>query len=415
MTILLRHRFALAAVCAALVGLTGCVVQQQRPIQRLYAEKATAEVPADELLDVGVRLFDPNIPEDPVEQEKKRVFPDVRQAESRYMPMLIRDTLEDTGYWGQARVLPRDGTGMDVYVDGKILASTGREIKLDVTVSDATGRVWFSKIYEGEADLRAYKETISKPRDPFDNVYNTLANDLLAARRKLTVEQRVQIRDVSHLRFAQDLAPYAFADYLAKDRKGVYKIVRLPAPDDPMSERMDHVRERDYMLVDTLNEHYTSFGTRMGESYTNWRKYSHEELEAESLAKRQALTRQVLGAAAVIGGIVAESATSSSAGSAAATAAVIGGIYAVKSGFDKRAEIKLHSESLKQLGDSFQAEVQPMVVDIEGRTLQLKGSAEEQYAEWRRLLKDLYENETGLPAATSATAGAGDPPGATRP
>lgn len=178
---------------------------------------------------------------------------------------------------------------------------------------------------------------------------------------------------------------------------------------------MDHVRERDYMLVDTLNEHYTSFGTRMGESYTNWRKYSHEELEAESLAKRQALTRQVLGAAAVIGGIVAESATSSSAGSAAATAAVIGGIYAVKSGFDKRAEIKLHSESLKQLGDSFQAEVQPMVVDIEGRTLQLKGSAEEQYAEWRRLLKDLYENETGLPAATSATAGAGDPPGATRP
>jgi len=56
------------------------------------------------------------------------------------------------------------------------------------------------------------------------------------------------------------------------------------------------------------------------------------------------------------------------------------------------------------LGDSFQAEVQPMVVDVEGRTLQLKGSAEEQYAEWRRLLKELYENETGLPAATPSTA-----------
>jgi hypothetical protein len=303
---------------------------------------------------------------------------------------------------------------MDVYVDGKILQSTGREIKLDITVTDATGRVWFNKIYEAQADLRAYKDTISKPKDPFDNVYATLANDMLAARRKLSVEQRVQIRDVSDLRFAQDLAPYAFADYLIKDRKGVYKIVRLPAPDDPMSERMDRVRERDYILVDTLNEHYTSFGARMGESYTNWRKYSHEELEAESLAKRQALTRQVLGAAAVLGGIIAEGETSSSAGSAAATAAVIGGIYAVKSGFDKRAEIKLHSESLKQLGDSFQAEVQPMVVDIEGRTVELKGSAEEQYAEWRQLLKDMYENETGLPAA-SATAGAGDPPGATRP
>ncbi len=104
---------------ATLLALAGCVVQQQRPITRLYAEKATAEVPADELLDVGVRLFDPNVPEDEAEREKKRVFPDVRNAESRYIPTLIRDTLEDTGFWGQARVLPRDGTGMDVYIDGR--------------------------------------------------------------------------------------------------------------------------------------------------------------------------------------------------------------------------------------------------------------------------------------------------------
>jgi hypothetical protein len=142
----------------------------------------------------------------------------------------------------------------------------------------------------------------------------------------------------------------------------------------------------------------------MAEPYTNWRKYNHEELEAESQAKREALTRQVLGAVAVVGGVMAGQSTNSSAGSAAATAAVIGGIYAFKSGFDKRAELKIHTESLKQLGDSFQSEVQPMVVDVEGRTLQLKGSAEEQYAEWRHLLRELYESETGLPAATTSVA-----------
>ena len=69
-----------------------------------------------------------------------------------------------------------------------------------------------------------------------------------------------------------------------------------------------------------------------------------------------------------------------------------------------RSEIKMHGESLKQLGSSFQNEVQPSVVDIEGRTLELKGSAEQQYDEWRRLLRELYENETGLPAATAADA-----------
>ena len=45
---------------------------------------------------------------------------------------------------------------------------------------------------------------------------------------------------------------------------------------------MDRVRERDYTLVDTLNEHYTNFGESMDDAYSNWRKYSNEELEAEA-------------------------------------------------------------------------------------------------------------------------------------
>lgn len=398
----------LAASCAGML-LAGCVVNEQRPMQRIVAERATTEVPADELLDVGVRLFDPNVPEDEQKREKERIFPEVRKAESRYIPVMLRDTLEDTGQWGQVRVLPRDGTGMEVFVDGRIVQSDGRKLVLDVTVSDAAGRTWLRKTYEGEADTRAYKDVVAKPRDPFENVYNALANDLLAARRALTHGQRVALRRVADLRFAADLAPYAFGTYLAQDRKGLYSVARLPADDDPVVQRMQRVRERDYALVDTLNEYYASFGSSMAVPYTEWRKYTYEELEAEARAKREALTRQVLGAVAVVGGIMAGSETSSSAGSAAATAAVIGGMYAFKSGLDQRAEIKVHSESLKQLGDSFQSEVQPMVVDVEGRTLQLKGSAEEQYAEWRRLLRELYENETGLPASASAAPPPGRP------
>jgi hypothetical protein len=402
----------LPAMALAGLLLSGCVVQDQRPMPRITAERATTEVAQDELLDVGVRLFDPNVPESEQEREKRRIFPDVRKAESRYIPVLIRDTLEGTGQWGQVRVLPRDGTGMDVFIDGKIIESDGRELRLDVVVTDAAGRTWLRKTYEGEADVRAYKDVVAKPRDPFENVYNTLANDLLAARRELTLEQRVQLRQVSDLRFAADLAPYAFDDYLAKDRKGLYAPTRLPADGDPVVQRMQRVRERDYALVDTLNEYYASFADGVDEPYTNWRKFNHEELEAESQAKREALTRQVLGAVAVVGGIMAGQESNSSAGSAAATAAVIGGMYAFKSGLDKRAEIKVHAESLRQLGDSFQAEVQPMVVDVEGRTLQLQGSAEEQYAEWRQLLRELYEDETGLPAAPGiAAAGAASPPG----
>ena len=150
-------------------------------MQRIAAQKATAEVPQDELLDVAVRLFDPNIPADEKKQEEERIFPDVRKAESRYMPVTVRNTLEGTGQWGQVRVLPARCHGMDVYVDGRILESDGRELALDITVSDAAGRVWFRKQYEGEADTRAYKDVVSKPADPFQNLYNTLANDMLVA------------------------------------------------------------------------------------------------------------------------------------------------------------------------------------------------------------------------------------------
>ncbi len=397
-----------ATLATALLG--GCIVHEQKPMQRIAAEKATTEVAEDELLDVGVRLFDPNIPKDEAAQEKERVFPEVRNAESRYMPLMLRDTLESTGQWGQVRVLPRDGTGMEVFVDGRIAESDGREIELDIVVSDASGRIWLRKTYKGDADTRAYKDVVSKPRDPFENVYNTIANDMLAARRAMPQAERRQLREIANLRFSSELAPYAFSDYLAKDRKGIYTVSRLPSDSDPMVQRMERVRERDYALVDTLNEYYASFGGSMAEPYTSWRKFNYEELEAESQAKREALTRQVLGAVAVVGGIVAGAESSSSAASAAATAAVIGGMYAFKSGLDKRAEIKIHTESLKQLGDSFQNEVQPMVVDVEGRTLQLKGSAEEQYAEWRQLLRELYENETGLPAATAGTAAAAGQP-----
>lgn len=388
-----------------LLAASGCVVQDQRPMPPVVAKKAAAEIPQDELLDVGIHVFDPNVPEDEKAQEKQRIFPDVRKAESRFMPVLLRDTLEGTGQWGQVRVLPSQSATSDLNVQGRILESTGSEIRLAIKATDAIGRVWLDEEYEGGADTRAYKDVAVKPRDPFDNVYATIANDLLAAREKLTREQRVQVHQVAELRFAADLAPYAFKTYLARDdRKGTYALTRLPASDDPVVQRLERVRERDYSLVDTLNEHYSNFAETMDDAYGNWRKYTHEELEAEADARRKAITRQVLGAAAVVGGIIAGGETTSSAGNAASTAAVLGGIYAFKSGLDMRAEIKMHGESLKQLGSSFQSEVQPIVVDIEGRTLELKGSAEEQYAEWRRLLREMYENETGLPATASTEA-----------
>jgi hypothetical protein len=399
------NRTTIYLALGAAFALSGCVMHETRPLPQIKAEQASAEIPEAQLLDVGVRLFEENVPKDEKQLERKHIFPEVRKAEARFLPMQIRNTLEGTGHWGQVRVMPEQTEALDVYISGVILESSGQHLNVDVTVTDATGRTWFRKTYEQAADTRAYKNTNGAPRDPFQNFYSNLANDMLAHRAKLTGADLENVRRVAKLKFASELAPFAFANYLQQDKKkGVYQVTRLPAEDDPLVVRMDRIRERDYALLDTINEHYSLFAENMAEPYTNWRRYSYDELEAKDEAARSALTRKLLGAAAIVGGLMMGNETGSYAGRAAATGAVFGGAYAIKSGFDKGAEVKMHSDSLKQLGESFQAEVEPMVVEVEGRTLQLQGTAEEQFIEWRQLLKDLYENETGLAVQTPAPA-----------
>jgi hypothetical protein len=393
----MKRTLALIVLSVAALGAAGCVTHETRPQQRVKAIQAATEIPQAQLLDVGVRLFAENLPKDEKQMEEDHIFPEVRKAEARFLPMQIRNTLEGTGQWGQVRVMPQDAEALDVYVSGKIIESTGQVLRAEISVIDATGRQWFKREYNQLADTRSYKDQTGKPRDPFQNMYNTLANDMLVYRQQMTAADLENVRRVSELRFASDLAPYAFSNYMTQDKKGMKQVVRLPSEDDPMLQRMDRIRERDYALLDTINEHYSLFAENMSEPYTNWRRYSYSELEAKDEAKRASITRKLLGAAAIVGGLVVGAEANTYAGQAAATGAIFGGAYAVKSGFDKGAEVKLHSDSLKQLGESFQAEVQPMVVEVEGRTLQLKGTAEEQYTEWRRLLKELYENETGTP------------------
>ena len=295
---LLGGMFASALLAA------GCV-KETRPVPVLQATQATAEVPEEQLLDVGVHIFDPGIPpeveDDPALMDKKRIYPEIRRAEARYMAMQLRDTLEDTGHWGTARVVPTTVNSFDLTVDGVILESNGAYLKLQVTARDATGKVWIEeKEFEGRADTRVYRDNYTAGRDPFENVYVAIANDLLTVRNTRSGADLANVRRVSELRFAADFAPVAFGEYLGKDKKtGEYKVLRLPAEDDVLVKRIDQIRERDYGMIDTVSEHYTVFSERLEEPYSSWRRYTYDEIVAEEKLKAQARNRMILGAAAV--------------------------------------------------------------------------------------------------------------------
>ncbi|HNS26650.1 MAG TPA: hypothetical protein PKN91_00875, partial [Steroidobacteraceae bacterium] len=82
-----------AGALALLAALAACVTQETRPLPKLNPVQATEQIPEAELLDVGIRAFDANIPEqykdDEEELARRRIFPEVRQAESAYLPGLL--------------------------------------------------------------------------------------------------------------------------------------------------------------------------------------------------------------------------------------------------------------------------------------------------------------------------------------
>jgi hypothetical protein len=398
---------ACAAGLATALAASGCVTSVQRPLPLNTPTKAAVQLPPTELLDVAIQLFDAHVPAAEKDQKSQRIDPNVRAAEARVMPVVLANTLQDTGFWGQVRVVPDATALLDVNVTGTILESRGSHLKLAIKATDATGATWLDRIYEGDPDLRTYKSGSTSSRDPFQNVYVKIADDLAAARKALPVARISQIQRVAQLRFDSNIAAYAYKDYLRKDRKGQYQLVRLPAGDSPLDQRLAQVRERDFALLDTVDDSYRLASETIGDSYLNWRRSDHAESEQEAEIRRSARTRMLMGAAAVIGGIAAADSSSSTAGQILGGVAVAGGIEAFKSGMGQRAEAKAHAESIKQQIASFSGEVAPMNVEAAGRVVELRGTAEQQFQEWRRLLQELYENDTGQAAASASTAADG--------
>jgi len=383
----------------AILLLSGCAATgPHREVNgEVPAQKALAEIPETQLLDVWIELFDPGeLPED--KDKASGLSMDIRAAEARYMPERLRETMERTGYWGAVRVVPVDTAGGEVLVRGTILASDGERLALRITALDASGREWLSGTYESQITAADYPPAEQPDREAFQSLYNAIANDLARFRERLSREDVVAIRQTAALRFAADLAPDAFSGYLQHDDDR-YTIVRLPAEDDPMYRRVRAIRERDFLLVDTLNGQFDNFYRGVQEPYNEWRRTRSEEAAAMREIRAEANKRKVLGALAVLGAIAIEAAGSNSTRRATGdlrNVMILGGAYAIKTGFDKASETAIHRDAIEELGASFASETRPLVVEVEGETHQLTGSAEEQYRKWRALLRQIYASETGL-------------------
>ena len=381
------------AACAVLLG--ACTSAREIQYTQVGLKRAETEIAQKELLNVGILVFDPGLPDNLSDQEmsKKLIFPEIRRAEARYMPFHLKNTLEATGYWGAVSVLPEFSPVADILISARIEESDGYSARLQVAAWDASAQEWFNKSYEMMVAEQAYVRNTGPGQDPYQNLYNRIANDLLQVRSQLSNAELQRIREISDLRYGLSVVPQAFEGYLEQTGKGQYQVKRLPAEDEPMVGRMREVREREYALVDAVNEHYANLYYGLDEPYADWRRMAREGRLSYEEMRRASNTRMFLGVLSILGAIAYNDRGGNNR--AVTTTMVQGGLFGIQAGLGRRAEGKLHAEALREVGESFDAEAEPMVVELEGQTRRLTGSAEERFREWRRLLREIYSRETG--------------------
>ena len=391
----MKNSFAIFGIIAvALAALSGCTSYQAHKVGPTPIMRAEKEIPEDQLLDVGVYVFhSEELTEEEAEDEGTNN--DIRKAERHFIPYHLKNTLQQSGQWGAVQVIPAETSSLDLRVIGEILESNGQYLGLKIEVIDATGNRWLRKNYKAEANNRTYGGNRVGEKDAFQNIYNAIANDIAEYKRTLNSEQIGNIRTTAKLKFAREFAPDAFEDYLAEDKNNETTIKRLPADDDPMLDRLLKIREREYMYVDTLNQQYEGYYNDMWPSYENWRQLNMTERRAIKEIKRKAFTRQVIGALMIAGAIAAGSGNTGNMVALQTGMVLIGG-QVIMEGFNISKEAEIHEAAIQELSDSFSGEMKPIVMEFEGQQYELTGSAEEQFQQWRELLRRIYYAETGF-------------------
>lgn len=383
-------------VTVALVN-TGCTVSEIISAETTELDVASLEISESMLLDVGIMNFDSGVPTRN-NVEKSGIYPEIRDAEARYLPYHLKTTLQGTGFWGAVRVIPNRYVFTDVTLSGKIERSNGEFATLKINVEDSLGNLWYEKSYSMQTGLTSYAEYRDRTEDPYQKIFNDIANDLRAYVSALEPRQISRLRQASELKFFSDMVPSAYGEHLGTGEDGTTTILRLPAENDPMAARLRQIRERDRLVIDTLNEHYANFYYGIAIPYEGWRKTAREQAVAIRQTKRSATIKALIGVAVVAGSMAVDTGGSHSRTKRAAQYVGIDrGLRTIYDAWRMRSSSKIYRENIKELSESFVAEAAPLVIEVDGESRSLTGTAEAQYESWRKLLHEIYQVETGFP------------------
>ena len=347
-------------------------------VDLIVAQQAPPEI---QLLDIAVNVFDVALKKDETLEFGEWIFSEIRANETHYLPYTLRETLLRSNQWGAVRVLPESDPSVDLQVKAKVMASNGRRILVQVVAIDSSGRVWLNQEYldlASETDFpNRTRYTAGQPFEsdefvePFQDVYNKINNALVKFRSTLTEQELVDLKRVSEMVYASDLAPESFDHNLVKTESNLLTVVSLPAEDDPMLRRVKEMRARHHLFIDTVDDYYGSLYENMRPSYAVWRKYSFDQINEASKAAESQYDFENYGRS--------------------------GGYLTLTQRYDRYRWSKIFELEYRDISASFNNEVGPAILELNERVHGLSGTMEEQYIQWTRILRQLFSLEAQIP------------------
>ena len=348
-------------------------------------------------LDIIIPVFNSGLSDSEEKYEEQGVWPELRRAESNRFAYQLKKALDDSGVFGAVRVTPDQTSSGDLYVLGTIEESDGENIAIHLNVLDISGQQWLDRDFTHTVEASFYKNIRNKGQDAYEPVFKQATEKIINLLQDRNNEELENLKYIANLKFGASFNEAAASDYLQTDGDKI-KLISKPSEQDPLFQRVQVIRVQEQLFIDNLQNQYELFSNTMNDSYLAWQKASFTEKQLEDdadttsilkIAGGVTLIALAIAAAAFDGGTALNIALG-----AMAAAGGIGGAALIAGGYQSLEEAKFHQNALNEMGESINLEMSPQVISLENETIELTGTTQEQFAQWREFLKRIYEQES---------------------
>ena len=369
-------------------------------------------------LSLAIPILDPGIPRSTEEQRNKGIWPELRQTEAVRSAFHLRKEILRYNQFDSIVVTPDASVSADVYLLASIVESTSEVTRISFLIADSTGKEWTKRAtVRHRVELGWHERYGGQGVDPFQPLYAEIAGrvyEALKTKGKAHVEhlerhnkrrsdelapmsELQRIVAVRKLALARFFAPVQFGDTL-EIKSGMYRLNYVPDMTSAEWARIESVVAREHSVVTQLDGYYEDFLEQIEEPYTQWQKDTFPIAREVRLRKRSAAIKGIAGTALLVLSVAASQDGAAADGDGSAqlatkAGALAGGALIVSSFVDNSAR-KGAVGMINEVGRNMHTTLRPTRVELADRVVLLQGTAQEQFAQWRSLLAELYEDET---------------------